>query len=89
MDPGQVVYYAKMAVVLSMDLSMPSIIAASTVGLTVSIVQTVMQLQEQTVSFAIKLFTMVLTFLITGAWMGARLLMILNEMIDSFPMLTR
>ena len=89
MEALQVLYFAKMAVVLSMDLSMPTIIVASAVGLLVSVIQTVMQLQDQTVGFAVKLFATVLVLLATGPWFGGKIVMFMNLVIDGFPEITR
>lgn len=48
-------YLAKQALTLSVVLCLPAIIVAAVVGLLFSIFQTLTQIQDQTLSFAIKL----------------------------------
>ncbi len=55
-------------------LSLPAIIVASVVGLLLSLVQAVTQLQEQTLIFGVKLLCVILTFFIMGGWLSAELL---------------
>ena len=47
--------YAVKALYIVMILSLPPIVVASVVGIVVSLVQAITQLQEQTLSFGIKL----------------------------------
>ena len=58
------------ALMLTLILSMPPIIAAAGVGLLVSLVQALTQIQEQTLPFAFKLIAVVVSIFITARWMG-------------------
>lgn len=56
------------AVMLTLAVSLPVMLAAMAIGLLISIGQAVTQLQEQTLSFVPKLVTMVLVLLYTLPW---------------------
>ncbi len=58
------------ALLLVLLLSLPPIIVASIVGTVVSLFQALTQIQEQTLSFAIKLIAVILTIFATGGWLG-------------------
>ena len=49
---------------------MPPIIAASAIGLIVSLIQALTQIQEQTLPFAFKLIVVVISIFLTSRWMG-------------------
>lgn len=55
---------------LTLLLSMPPIIAASAVGLLISLIQALTQIQEQTLPFAFKLVAVIICILLTSRWMG-------------------
>ena len=74
MDPSDVMYLGKSTAVLIFYLSMPIILAATVVGLIVALLQTLIQLQEQTLGFACKLTVVIAMFFMTGAWMASELL---------------
>lgn len=52
-------------------VSAPILIATLVVGLVISVVQVVTQIQEMTLTFIPKLITVVVVFLLSGAWMMA------------------
>ena len=51
-------------------LSMPPIIAASVVGLMISLIQALTQIQEQTLPFAFKLVAVIISIFLTARWIG-------------------
>jgi type III secretion protein S len=61
------------ALLLVLVLSMPPIIVATLVGLVVSLLQALTQIQEQTLSFAVKLICVSLVILLTAHWVGGEL----------------
>lgn len=69
MSPIDVLYFGKSAVLLVFYLSLPIIGAATIVGLVIAMLQTLIQLQEQTLGFAAKLAAVVAVFFISGGWM--------------------
>ncbi|WP_420971704.1 type III secretion system export apparatus subunit SctS [Bradyrhizobium sp. B120] len=59
------------ALTLSVVLSMPAVLVATIVGLTVSLVQAMTQVQEQTLPFALKLISVNLVLVATASWFEA------------------
>lgn len=64
----------KQAMLLVVMLSAPPLIVAVIVGVIVSLLQAVMQLQDQTLPFAVKLIAVGLTLAMTGRWVGVQLI---------------
>jgi len=54
-------------------LSLPAVLVATLVGVVISFIQAVMQLQEQTLPFALKLVSVGVTLLLTARWMSSEL----------------
>ena len=79
--------YAVQALYLVMMLSMPPIVVASIVGVVLSLIQAITQLQEQTLTFGVKLIAVVVTLFVMGSWFGAELLRYANEIFTRFYML--
>lgn len=80
-----VVYISKQALILSLLLSLPVVVVASGVGLLFSIFQALTQIQDQTLSFAIKLIFVIGVLYFTTDWVGGKLyqytLMIFNTIL--------
>lgn len=74
MDIAEVMGHTSDALLLVLYLSMPPIIAAAGVGTLVALLQALTQVQEQTLSFAIKLFVVSLVIFATARWLGQELL---------------
>lgn len=81
------VAYAIKGLYLVMLLSMPPIIVASVVGLLFSLFQAITQLQEQTLSFGVKLVAVVVTIFLMRDWLGAELLRYSQDIFDRFYLL--
>lgn len=64
----------KQAMLLVVMLSAPPLIVAVIVGVIVSLLQAVLQLQDQTLPFAIKLVAVGITLAMTGRWVGVQLI---------------
>ncbi len=69
MPQGLAVELAREAIVLAIMLSGPLLLVAVAVGVVVSVIQTVTQIQEQTISFVPKLFAVASAFLVSLSWM--------------------
>jgi type III secretory pathway component EscS len=54
-------------------------------GLMVAIFQAATQIQEQTLSFTVKLFAVILTIIILGGWLGAQILHFAQTIFTNFP----
>ncbi|MBC8642783.1 type III secretion system export apparatus subunit SctS [Caballeronia sp. EK] len=59
---------------LVLVLSLPTVLVASVVGILVSLVQALTQIQDQTVSFLVKLVATCITLAVSYRWMGDALL---------------
>ncbi len=82
-----VINLAVQALYLVLMLSMPPIIVASVVGLLVSLIQAVTQLQEQTLTFGIKLIAVAATLAVMGGYIGGELLRYANTIFSSFHLI--
>ena len=78
---------ARNAVTTAAVVAAPMLVAALAVGLVVSIVQAVTQIQEQTLSFAPKLLVVGVVFLATLPWMLQLLVRYAAELFRSIPSL--
>lgn len=72
------------ALLLILILSGPPILISTALGLFVAIFQAATQVQEQTLSFTIKLFAVIITLLLMGGWLGAQILQFANTILQNF-----
>ena len=79
--------YAVKALYLVMILSLPPIIVASVVGIVLSLIQAITQLQEQTLAFGVKLLAVVLTLFIMGGWLSGEILRYADDIFSRFYMI--
>ena len=75
------------AVMLSLLVAAPLLATALLVGIVVSLLQAVTQLQEQTLTFVPKLLAIALVFALTLPWMLTRLVEYLAGVLRSLPTL--
>ena len=73
------------ALLLILLLSGPPILISTLLGLTVAIFQAATQIQEQTLSFMVKLFAVILTLLFMGGWLAAQIMQFTNNIFINFP----
>ena len=66
--------YAVKALYLVMMLSLPPIVVASAVGIVLSLIQAITQLQEQTLTFGVKLLAVGLTLFLMDGWLSGKIL---------------
>lgn len=78
---NEVVFAGNKALYLILLLSAGPIMVATVVGLMVGLFQTVMQLQEQTLPFGIKLLCVTLCLFVLSGWYGETLLGFGHEVI--------
>lgn len=69
---------------LILVLSMPPILVASIVGILLSLIQAITQLQEQTLSFGIKLIAVCITMFLTAGWFSQELLRFGEAVFETF-----
>ena len=85
----EVMQLIREALWLVLALSAPPIIAATVVGLLVAFVQSVTQLQEQTLSFTLKLVAVSLALLLSASLIGASLSHFADQLFTNFPLMVR
>lgn len=83
MDISDILSFTSQTLLLILYLSLPPIVAAAGVGTLVALLQALTQIQEQTLSFAIKLFVVVLVVYGTAAWLGGELFNFADRIFDS------
>ena len=79
--------YARQCLYLVLMISLPPIIIASVVGILLSLIQAVTQLQEQTLTFGVKLLAVSLTIFLMGGWMSGEILRYAEEIFSRFYLL--
>ena len=72
----------KQGMLLVVVLSAPPLIVAVVVGVLTSLVQALMQVQDQTLPFGIKLVAVGVTLALTGRWIGVELIQLVNLTFD-------
>jgi type III secretion protein S len=61
-------------------LSAPALIVTAVLGILISLAQGLFQIQDQALSFAVKLVAFVVVLMVTGRWMQNELLSLTNNM---------
>lgn len=85
MTDTQVIEIVAGALVVAAKLAGPILVAALVIGVAVSLLQTVTQIQEQTLTFVPKLVGVGLILLFAGAWMLRELVGWVTELWGSIP----
>lgn len=89
MQDVDVISHVIKALLLVLWLSLPPIVVASVVGTLFSLLQALTQIQEQTLSFAIKLIAVGLTLFLTARWVGGEILNYTLALFEAIPMMAR
>ncbi len=66
-------------------LSGPPVFISMFFGLLVAIIQAATQIQEQTLSFTIKLVAVILTLMFMGPWLGGKIIQYGNHIFTNIP----
>ncbi|MBM3207065.1 MAG: EscS/YscS/HrcS family type III secretion system export apparatus protein [Chlamydiae bacterium] len=72
------------ALILILLLSAPPILISTFLGLLVAVFQAATQIQEQTLSFMIKLVSVILTLIVMGGWLSAQIMQYSNNIFMNF-----
>ena len=81
----QVVQLAYQGLLLILILSAPPILISMFFGIVVAIFQAATQIQEQTLSFTVKLVAVTLTLMFLGPWLGAQIMSLATNVFKNFP----
>lgn len=85
MTDADVISLATQAMLLTVKLCAPILLASLAVGLTVSLFQSVTQIQEVTLTFVPKLGTISLIILFAGHWMLASIVTYTDALFAQVP----
>lgn len=88
MNQTIIINLATQALLLILIISLPPILAATFVGVSVSLLQALTQIQEQTLGFILKLTAVVGVLIFTAHWIGGQLLAYTQNIFDTFPWMT-
>jgi len=80
----QVIQLAYQGLLLILILSAPPILVSMFFGVLVAIFQAATQIQEQTLSFTIKLVAVTLTLMFLGGWLGAQIMSFAGNIFTHF-----
>ena len=89
MSHAQLVFYAQQCLILVLKLSLIPIVVATVIGILVSLLQALTQVQEQTLGFAVKLIAISITLMAASSWMGGELYLYTQDIFTHFPFLVR
>ncbi len=89
MNQAQLLDYARTCLLLILQISLIPIVVATVIGVLVSLLQALTQIQEQTLGFAVKLIVISITILLAAPWMGAQLLGYTQNIFSTLPFLGR
>ncbi|MBR4674252.1 MAG: type III secretion system export apparatus subunit SctS [Victivallales bacterium] len=89
MNQAQLLDYAQTCLLIVLRLSLIPIIVATVIGIIVSLLQALTQIQEQTLGFAVKLIAISITLLAASSWMGGQMLLYTQDIFKNIPLLGR
>jgi type III secretion protein S len=87
MTGSEVLQYTANGLMIVLILSMPPILVASIVGTLFSLFQALTQIQEQTLSFTVKLVAISITLFLTARWLGMEIYNFGQVVFDIIPSL--
>ena len=87
MSPALAIELVRNAVVVSLMVAGPLLLTALVVGVTVSLIQAITQLQEQTLTFIPKLLAVGLVLIVSLPWLMIKLTEFLVSILHSLPTL--
>ncbi|MDJ0319346.1 flagellar biosynthesis protein FliQ [Pseudarthrobacter sp. PS3-L1] len=87
MNTNAVLDICLQALLVAAKLSAPVLITALVVGLAISLVQSVTQLQEATLSFVPKAVAVAIALVVCGHWMISEMVTFTHELFERIPAL--
>lgn len=74
MSLGEIISLMRMSLLELLILASPVLLVAVGVGLTISIIQAITSIQEQTITFVPKIITILLLLVFLGPWLSTHLI---------------
>jgi flagellar biosynthesis protein FliQ len=85
MDPQDAIDLGRQAILFTLLISSPVLLAGMVVGLVIGLLQAVTQIQEQTVAFVPKLVAMVLVVTLALPWLVNQMVQYSHDLIANIP----
>jgi flagellar biosynthetic protein FliQ len=85
MDPQDAVDLGREALMITLLIGSPILVAGMLVGLVIGLLQAVTQVQEQSVAFVPKLLAMVLVLSLTLPWLIEQMVQYSHDLIVNIP----
>ena len=83
MDIGQAVDLVRHSLIIALTVSAPMLLIGLVVGIVISLLQAVTQIQEQTLSFIPKIVSMIAAAIVLAPWTAQRLMDYTRQMFTS------
>ena len=87
MTDTAVVHLAVQSMIIAMKLAAPILIVSLAIGFGISLMQSVTQIQEVTLSFVPKLLGVAIVILLSGHWMLGEVVDFTRQLFDTLPQL--
>lgn len=87
MDSNAVLDIGLQGLIIAAKLSAPILVTALVVGFAVSLLQSITQIQEVTLSFVPKVIAIAVALLVSGHWMISEMISFTHQMFDKIPSL--
>jgi len=87
MNADTTVQIATQALYMVLLLSMPMLLVALVVGVAISLLQAVTQIQEMTLTFVPKIIAVFITLVVAAPWMTAKFVAFTRHLIEGIPAL--
>jgi flagellar biosynthetic protein FliQ len=87
MDAASVLDLAQDALIVAAKLGAPILITSLVVGFAISLVQSITQIQEVTLSFVPKAVAVAVALVVAGQWMIAEMVSFTTDLFDRIPAL--
>lgn len=88
MNDAQVLQIAAGALVIATKLAAPILVASLAIGVVISLLQTITQVQEMTLTFVPKLIGVAVIILFAGSWMIRELVTWVTQLWSQIPSFT-
>lgn len=80
-----ILHITKISLLMVVQLSMPPLIAAIVAGILISLLQTLLSIQDQTLPFTVKLLAVASILISTGAWIMSSVVGLADLIFNSIP----
>lgn len=87
MDAASVLDLAQDALIVAAKLAAPILVTALVVGFAISLVQSITQIQEVTLSFVPKAVAVAIAMIVCGQWMIAEMVSFTTDLFSRIPSL--